>query len=482
MNHPNRSDSSSVAVVAIVPIKEHSSRVPGKNFRLMNGRPLYSYILNTLEQTTHVSQVVVNTDSETLTRQLTVEFPKVIVINRPNNLRGDAVSVNLLLEDTIQRLELADDTVCLQTHTTNPLVRPSTFDEAVRTFLLTGEHDTLYGVKKLQTRLYDSNGLPINHDPNVLIPTQDLPPVYEENSCVYMFTPKSFRKRNHRIGMNPIQFGMSHVESQDIDTEDDFRYTEWLMATKSLARPRVLITGVLGGIGRSLAKCFFSNGWEVIGIDVRCPSEDDDCSVWMKYFQCVNVIEPEERERFFASFQGKLHCLVNNAAVQYCGPTSQVTQQMLDSMYECNVKALIALSNLALPLLKGTKGSIVNVSSVHATHTSHSIAGYAATKGAVSALTRALAIEYAPDDVRVNAVAPGAVNTPMLMEGLKRSDVALEEALSLLESKHLRRRILSGIDVAEAVLFLADGKRSGSVIGQVLVVDGGATIRLSTET
>lgn len=479
-NDPSEEQGS--GVVAIVPIKEHSSRVQGKNFRIMNGRPLYSYILDILSQTSKVTLVVVNTDSKTLRDQLSLEYPEVKIIQRPEHLCGDAVPVNLLIEDTIKHLQLREETVCLQTHTTNPLVTPATLEAALLAFASNGSCDSLYSVKKLQSRLYNESGSPINHNPQELIPTQDLPAIYEENSCVYVFTPGSFRKRCHRIGDSPMLFPMSVRESQDIDTEDDFRYTEWLMATRPSSLRRVLVSGVLGGIGRSIARCFFNHGWEVYGIDVQCPTGSDDILHCMKRFDVVNIVHLEEQKQYFASIHGGLHCLVNNAALQHCGPASEFSESLLDSMYECNVKALFSMSKNAFPLLRETKGALINISSVHATHTSASIAGYAATKGAVSAMTRALAIEYAPQGVRVNAIAPGAVDTPMLIQGLERQGSGTTEALATLKGKHLRGTIMSGADVAEAALFLADGQRSRNIVGHVLVVDGGATVRLSTET
>jgi NAD(P)-dependent dehydrogenase (short-subunit alcohol dehydrogenase family) len=129
-------------------------------------------------------------------------------------------------------------------------------------------------------------------------------------------------------------------------------------------------------------------------------------------------------------------------------------------------------------------GAIVNVSSVHAVATSKHIAAYAASKGGMLALTRALAIELAPDNIRVNTVLPGAVDTSMLRDGLNRDHAGSGTAEERLEN--LARNTVSGKigkpeEIAQTILFLADPEKSSFITGQPLVIDGGATARLSTE-
>jgi NAD(P)-dependent dehydrogenase (short-subunit alcohol dehydrogenase family) len=129
-------------------------------------------------------------------------------------------------------------------------------------------------------------------------------------------------------------------------------------------------------------------------------------------------------------------------------------------------------------------GAIVNVSSVHAVQTSANIASYAASKGGLLALTRAMAIEFAPDNIRVNAILPGAVDTPMLHAGLGRGHVGagdLHQRLENLASKTVNGRVGKPSEIASAIYFLADDQQSSFMTGQALIVDGGATARLSTE-
>jgi CMP-N-acetylneuraminic acid synthetase len=211
-------------------MRHHSQRVPGKNYRLLAGKPLFHHILETLLAVPAIGQVVVDTDSEPVMEGLRRDFPQVMVIERPASLRADDVPMNdILLHDTQQ----VPADFYLQTHSTNPLLRPTTVVRAIETFLAAyPTKDSLFSVTRWQTRLYDQHGRAINHDPSVLIQTQDLPPVYEENSCLYLFTRQNLLKRHHRIGEHPILFEIDASEAWDIDEELDFAITDFLMRHK----------------------------------------------------------------------------------------------------------------------------------------------------------------------------------------------------------------------------------------------------------
>jgi CMP-N-acetylneuraminic acid synthetase len=218
------------SLVALVPIRHHSQRVPGKNYRLLAGKPLFHHILETLLAVPEIDQVVVDTDSEPVMDGLRQHFPQVTIIVRPGNLCADDIPMNdILLHDTAQ----VQADFYLQTHSTNPLLRPETISRAIKKFLEAyPKKDTLFSVTRWQTRLYDQHGGAINHDPAVLLQTQDLPPVYEENSCLYLFTRQNLVEKRHRIGEKPILFEIDPAEAWDVDEELDFEITDFLMKRK----------------------------------------------------------------------------------------------------------------------------------------------------------------------------------------------------------------------------------------------------------
>lgn len=211
-------------LTAIIPIKYNSQRVPGKNFRSFSGKPLFYWIIKTLYSCYCVSDVVVNADSEEVETRVREFFPAIKVIRRPQYLCGDDVSVNLILEET---LEQTAGEFFIQTHVTNPCLKSSTIDAACSLFLSdNGVHDSCFSVTKHYSRFYDAQFQPINHNPDVLVQTQDLPPIYEDNSCFYIFSREGFKQTERRIGRNPLLFPVARIESSDIDTEEDFLMAE----------------------------------------------------------------------------------------------------------------------------------------------------------------------------------------------------------------------------------------------------------------
>jgi CMP-N-acetylneuraminic acid synthetase len=216
-----------IKITALVPMRHQSIRVPEKNYRLLAGKPLYSYILQTLLNCPEISQIAVDTDSPVLAEGITRNFPQVKIIDRPENLRADTVPMNdILLYDC--GLIKAD--MYLQTHSTNPLLKTESITGAIQAFLAKREqYDSLFAVTKLQTRLWDASGKPLNHDPGILLRTQDLPPVFEENSCIYLFNGQILAERRNRLGYKPLMYEISADEAWDIDDELDFEVVESLM-------------------------------------------------------------------------------------------------------------------------------------------------------------------------------------------------------------------------------------------------------------
>jgi len=220
-------------IVALVPMRHHSVRVPGKNYRPLAGKPLYHHILLALLNCPEINKVVVDTDSDVVIDGIRASFPQVRVLVRPENLRADTIPMNeILMYDTEQ--EPAD--LYLQTHSTNPLLRPETISKAVQTLQTNyPAYDTLFSVTRLQSRLWDGLARPLNHNPAILLRTQDLPPVYEENSCLYLFSRQTLELRRNRIGERPYLFEIERDEAQDIDEEIDFTVADLMMRTRGTA-------------------------------------------------------------------------------------------------------------------------------------------------------------------------------------------------------------------------------------------------------
>ena len=217
-------------LAALVPMRHHSQRVPGKNYRPLAGRPLFHHIIETLLCVPEIELVMVDTDSEPVMDGVRRFFPTVKLIQRPEHLRADDVPMNeILLHDTAQ----VNADFYLQTHSTNPLLKPETVSRAIQAlFTNYPVYDSLFSVTRLQTRLYFQDGHPVNHNPLELIQTQDLPPVYEENSCLYLFTRGNLLRKHHRIGDKPFMFEIEAAEAWDIDEELDFEIADFLMKRK----------------------------------------------------------------------------------------------------------------------------------------------------------------------------------------------------------------------------------------------------------
>jgi len=210
-------------VVALLPMKAHSERVKGKNFREFNGKPLFRWILDTLLSIDEITRVVINTDArDILAEKGLVDSERVLIRDRKPEICGDMVSMNLVLADDVVNVP-AD--IYLMTHVTNPLLGAGTIRSALETFQKAkaeGTADSLFTANRFQTRFYRANGTPINHDPNNLMRTQDLEPYYEENSCLYAFTAESFSATGARIGRKPLIFETPKLESVDIDTQEEW--------------------------------------------------------------------------------------------------------------------------------------------------------------------------------------------------------------------------------------------------------------------
>ena len=213
-------------VAAIVPMRHNSERIPGKNYRSFAGKPLYHHVIQALLRVSYIHEIIIDTDSSVIMEDAATSFPQVKLLKRPEHLRDGGIPMNDVLINIISQVE---SDFYLQTHSTNPLLRSKSIEQAV-SFLLNQYpiYDSLFAVTRLQTRLWDSLARPVNHNAAILLRTQDLPPIYEENSCLYIFTEETLRQRHNRIGERPYMFELSKHEAQDIDIETDFLVAETL--------------------------------------------------------------------------------------------------------------------------------------------------------------------------------------------------------------------------------------------------------------
>lgn len=220
-------------IAALIPMKEHSQRVPNKNIKDFNGKPLFYWIFQTLMKVKSIDKIFLDTDSDIICEKVRKYFPDIIIIKRPENLIGDFVSVNKLINNDLKEIDNYE--YFIQTHSTNPLLKSSTITTAIDFYKDNlNIYDSVFSVTKIQSRFYDVYGNPINHDPIELLRTQDIPPLYEENSCFYIFSKSSFNKTKARIGSKPYLFEISQKESIDIDTNDDFLLAETFSKEKQL--------------------------------------------------------------------------------------------------------------------------------------------------------------------------------------------------------------------------------------------------------
>lgn len=215
-----------MCVIALVPMKGHSERVPGKNLRQIAGRPLFHWVTEALTRSELVDEVVVDTDSDEIEAAVRDSFPQVTMHRRPNHLHGDLVPMHDIVAHVAG---IVDYDHLLQTHVTNPLLTSLTIDRAVTAFLDAGDHDSLMSVTPWHTRFYFRDGRPVNHDPAELLRTQDLSPLLEENSNIYLAPTQQIIETGLRIGTRPLLFEMAASEAVDIDDELEFRIADFLL-------------------------------------------------------------------------------------------------------------------------------------------------------------------------------------------------------------------------------------------------------------
>jgi len=219
----------SVKFTALVPMKGHSERVPDKNIRTLNEKPACHWVLESLSYSDYIDEIIINTDSQKIKAAVS-NFQKVKIIDRPEYLLGDVVSIQPLIEHD---LRISRNEYILQTHSTNPLLTTKTIDLAIESYLENKlKYDSLMSVTPVKQRFYFKDGKAVNHDPKNLIQTQLLEPIYHENSCIYIFSKQVNLDLGSRIGANPFFFEMNPYEATDIDEWHDFHWAEYLLRSR----------------------------------------------------------------------------------------------------------------------------------------------------------------------------------------------------------------------------------------------------------
>lgn len=216
------------AIAALVPMKGHSERVPHKNIRLLNGKPACLWVLEKMNNCKYIKEIIVDTDDEEIA-DVVKNVDKVKIVERPEFLLGDMVGIQPLIAYDMKQ---SSCDFFLQTHSTNPCVNPVTYEKAIEAFFSQNEHDALFTVTEVKSRFYWPDGSGINHDPKHLIRTQDLEPIYEENSCFYLFSRETNERVQNRLGDRPMMYAIDSLEAADIDYMDDFYWCEFILKNK----------------------------------------------------------------------------------------------------------------------------------------------------------------------------------------------------------------------------------------------------------
>lgn len=223
-------------VTALVFMKLESERVPRKNLRIVAGEPLFYWVFTALSESRYIDRIVLNTDSELIAGAVSARFDVQVHMRPDHLLRITSDEANRIMA---YDLSLDAGEYFLQTHSTNPLLSVGTLDRAIETFFkqaLPNGFDSLFSVTPHLKRFYHADGRPVNHDPKLLRKTQELEPLLEENSCIYLFSRASFEANgNNRLGARPFLFETPAEDALDIDTEKELALADRLLMERKRA-------------------------------------------------------------------------------------------------------------------------------------------------------------------------------------------------------------------------------------------------------
>lgn len=237
----------------------------------------------------------------------------------------------------------------------------------------------------------------------------------------------------------------------------------------------IIITGAAGSIGQGLCKGFKEKGWRVIGIDhsKKCNLNIDSyisidfdrlCKDNLYCKKCIELIKNE--------CPNGLDALINNAATQILGSLESLTIKDWQKTMNVNLNSIFILTKELLKILELVQGSVLNISSIHASLTKSNFSAYATSKAGLIGLSKALAVELG-EKVRVNVLSPAAIATPMLED----SFLGNQQKFSDLKNFHPTKSIGAVEDVVRASIFMTDANNN-FLNGAVINLDGGIGSRL----
>ena len=207
-------------IAALIFVREQSSRVPNKNLRDFHGKPLFRIILETLKKSQYIDKIILNTPSQKIINECS--DLDLAIHKRPNWL--DKINTNEANAIIDYDLSKTSFDYYIQTHSTNPLLNIETIDNSIEVFFNNiNKYDSLFSVTSFKKRFYHKDFSSVNHNHKNLQPTQEIDPLFMENSCIYIFSKSSFSKEKNRIGTKPYIYETDFFESIDIDTEEDFK-------------------------------------------------------------------------------------------------------------------------------------------------------------------------------------------------------------------------------------------------------------------
>lgn len=209
-----------------MPLKKHSTRLPGKNWRSLTGKPLFWHMLETMNSACP-DGVWINTDNESIGRDyLGRDAPNCRLITRKAEHRDPTMSTVEMLVDDLDRIN-AD--IVVYCHATIPLLRWQTLNDAVIKFSeVYPRYDSVISVTRMQERFFDDVWRPDNFHPGIVLPLQDMPPRYIENSAFFILHSDTLRHLRRRVGDRPYLYEIDANEAVEIDDENDWQYAEWL--------------------------------------------------------------------------------------------------------------------------------------------------------------------------------------------------------------------------------------------------------------